>query len=106
MAKAHELLFSSARIDATECLRVGLVNQLYPDDSLMSERRKFCESLSDSPAATIAHMKDNLDDAIEIDFLTCLDNEAERLIKSAQTDDHKEAVRTFIEKRSPMFKGL
>ena len=50
-------------------------------------------------------MKDNLDEALKIDFDTALDHEAERLTRAAQTADHKEAVRAFIEKRKPNFKG-
>jgi enoyl-CoA hydratase/carnithine racemase len=53
----------------------------------------------------LRHMKDNLDDALTQPFLTALDGEAERLMQSAQTDDHKEAVRAFIEKRKPNFTG-
>lgn len=104
-AKARELMFSAAKIDAEECLRLGLINQIFPDGMLMSESRAFCKSLANGPAITLEKMKDNLDDAVEFDFLTCLDTEAERLIETAQTEDHKEAVRAFIEKRAPNFKG-
>ncbi|USG60895.1 enoyl-CoA hydratase-related protein [Sneathiella marina] len=104
-AKARELLFSAAKVGSEECLRLGLVNQLFPDDILMSESRAFCKSLANGPAITLQNMKDNLDDALDLDFLTCLDSEAERLVKTAQTEDHKEAVRAFIEKRTPNFKG-
>jgi enoyl-CoA hydratase/carnithine racemase len=48
-------------------------------------------------------MKDNLDEALTADFLTSLDDEAERLIRAAGTDDHKEAVQAFVEKREPRF---
>ncbi|MEH6526963.1 MAG: enoyl-CoA hydratase [Sneathiella sp.] len=104
-AKARELLYSAAKIDAEECLRLGLVNQLFPDDTLMPESRKYCTTLANGPAVTLQYMKDNLDDAVNMDFLTCLDSEAERLVETAQTEDHKEAVRAFIEKRTPNFKG-
>ncbi len=38
------------------------------------------------------------------DFLTSLDHEAERMVRSAGTADHKEAVKAFVEKRKPVFK--
>ena len=53
----------------------------------------------------LGNMKDNLDDALVEPFLSALDGEAERLIASAQSRDHKEAVRAFIEKRDPKFTG-
>ena len=50
-------------------------------------------------------MKDNLDEAARILFETALDHEAERLVAAAATDDHREAVRAFVEKRAPQFTG-
>ena len=48
-------------------------------------------------------LKDNLDDALRVDFSTALDREAERLVETAGHPDHREAVRAFIEKRAPNF---
>lgn len=50
-------------------------------------------------------MKDNLDHALTSDFLSSLDQEADRMVRSAMTLDHKEAVRAFVEKRRPTFQG-
>jgi enoyl-CoA hydratase/carnithine racemase len=49
-------------------------------------------------------MKDNLDEALEVDFDTARDREAERLVRLTATADHREAVQAFIEKRKPVFK--
>ena len=64
----------------------------------------LAKSLAEGPAIALRAMKDNLDDAQQVDFLTSLDREAERLVRAAQTADHKEAVQAFIEKRKPVFK--
>jgi enoyl-CoA hydratase/carnithine racemase len=50
-------------------------------------------------------MKDNLDEALLFDFATARDHEAERLIRTTMTADHREAVQAFIEKRKATFKG-
>jgi enoyl-CoA hydratase/carnithine racemase len=50
-------------------------------------------------------MKDNLDEAAHIDFDTALVHEARRLVETSRTEDHREAVRAFVEKRAPVFKG-
>ena len=49
-------------------------------------------------------MKDNLDEALQFDFATARDHEAERLIRLTTTADHKEAVQAFIDKRKPLFR--
>lgn len=50
-------------------------------------------------------MKDNLDEALDISHGDAIDREAERMLRSQSTADHKEAVRAFVEKRKPVFKG-
>ena len=50
-------------------------------------------------------MKANLDRALREDLSTCLAHEAEGIVASAQTADHREAVRAFMEKRKPSFEG-
>ena len=53
----------------------------------------------------LRNMKDNLDDALHIDYPTALHREAERLVQASRTADHKEAVQAFVEKRKPVFVG-
>ena len=50
-------------------------------------------------------MKDNLNRAIVADLETCLDIEADRMVRGAMTDDYREAVQAFSEKREPVFRG-
>ena len=104
-ARARELMFTADRIYAKECKRIGLINRVVPDAKLQEESFTFARRLADGPTMALEHMKDNLDDALVEPFLSALDREAERLIASARTSDHKEAVRAFIEKRNPNFTG-
>ncbi len=104
-AKARELLFTAERVDAVTCERLGLVNRVVPDESFRSDAFAFAQSLAEGPSVALHQMKDNLDDALTEPFLTALDGEAQRLVETAQTEDHREAVRAFIEKRKPNFKG-
>ncbi|MBN8980852.1 MAG: enoyl-CoA hydratase [Rhizobiales bacterium] len=104
-SRARELMFLSEKIDARRCESLGLVNRVVPDDKLRDKAFALAKSLAEGPAVALKAMKDNLDDALEVDFLTSLDREAERLVRAAQTADHKEAVRAFVEKRKPVFKG-
>ena len=65
----------------------------------------LARSLADGPSIALAYMKDNLDHAVTSDFLGSMDQEAENMVRSARTGDHKEAVRAFIDKRKPVFSG-
>jgi enoyl-CoA hydratase/carnithine racemase len=104
-SRARELLFLSEKIDARRCETLGLVNRVVPDDKLRGEAFALAKSLAEGPAIALRAMKDNLDDALEVDFLTSLDREAARLVRAAATADHREAVQAFVQKRKPVFSG-
>ena len=104
-ARARELMFTADRVDAATCQQIGLINRIVPDVSLQDEAFLFSKQLANGPRIALQHMKENLEDALHAPFLSALDGEAERLISSAQTNDHKEAVLAFIEKRDPKFTG-
>ena len=104
-AKARELLFLGDRIDARECERLGIVNRVVSDEALRSEALDLARRLADGPSVAYRYMKENVDRALREDLPECLAGEARNLVASAQTADHKEAVRAFIEKRKPRFRG-
>jgi len=104
-ARARELMFTGDRVDAARCEAIGLVNRVVPDDRLQAEAFALAKSLAEGPRQALRYMKDNLDEAIQFDFETARDHEAERLIRLTTTADHKEAVQAFIEKRKAVFTG-
>lgn len=104
-ARARELMFTADRVDAETCARIGLVNRVFPDESLRSETAAFAARLAAGPREAITLMKRNLDRALTSDFLPALDQEAELLVRAARTEDHREAVRAFLEKRPPRFRA-
>jgi enoyl-CoA hydratase/carnithine racemase len=104
--RAREMMFTSERITAERAERIGLVNRVVPDAELPAAAMALARSMAEGPAIALRHMKDNLDDAATVDFPTALDREADRMVRSQQTADHREAVRAFIEKRQPVFTGM
>src|SRR6202171_1559243 len=104
-SRARELMFLSERIDARRCEMLGLVNRVVPDAELRGTAFALAKSLAEGPSIALARMKDNLDHAVTSDFLDSMDQEAENMVRSARTTDHKEAVRAFIDKRKPAFVG-
>ncbi|MEH2625250.1 enoyl-CoA hydratase/carnithine racemase [Bradyrhizobium sp. AZCC 1719] len=104
-SRARELMFLSERIDARRCETLGLVNRVVADAELRAVAFSLARSLAEGPSQAFAGMKDNLDHALATDLLDSMDQEAAYMVRSAQTTDHKEAVRAFIEKRKPVFVG-
>jgi enoyl-CoA hydratase/carnithine racemase len=104
-SRARELMFTCERVDADRCEAIGLVNRVVPDDRLQAEAFALAKSIAEGPTIAIRYMKDNLDEALMFDFATARDHEAERMVRTQVTADHKEAVQAFIEKRKPVFGG-
>jgi enoyl-CoA hydratase/carnithine racemase len=98
-------MFTAERVDADRCERIGLVNRVVDDARLQDEAFALARSLAEGPRVALASMKDNLDDALHIDYPTALHREAERLVRASRTADHREAVAAFVEKRKPAFTG-
>ncbi len=105
IAKAKELFFTGRRIQSDECLELGLFNQVVPDDKLKESTTELARQIASGPPIAIGYMKENINRSLELDLRGALAQEADRLMRCAQTNDHKEAVKAFMEKRSPVFKG-
>jgi enoyl-CoA hydratase/carnithine racemase len=104
-ARARELMFTGEKVDADRCAQIGLVNRVVPDERLQEEAFALARSLAEGPSFALRAMKDNLDDALTVDFDAARDREAERLVPLTTSADHKEAVQAFIEKRKAVFGG-
>ncbi len=102
-AVAKELLMTGRRIPAEECLRLGIVNRIAPFDDLAAESRGLALELANGPRGALRLMKQNVNRAVLGDLRACLAGEAEGMVASVRTADHKEAVRAFMEKRAPRF---
>jgi enoyl-CoA hydratase/carnithine racemase len=104
-SRARELMFTADKVDARRCEAIGLVNRVVPDANLQEEAFAMARAMAAGPTMALRYMKDNLDEALAFDFATARDHEAERLIRTTMTADHREAVQAFIEKREAVFKG-
>jgi enoyl-CoA hydratase/carnithine racemase len=98
-------MFLSERIDARRAETLGLVNRIVRDIELREAAFTLANSLADGPAVAYAYMKDNLDHASTSGFFEALDHEAENMVRTAQTREHKEGLRAFVEKRRLSFNG-
>jgi 2-(1,2-epoxy-1,2-dihydrophenyl)acetyl-CoA isomerase len=103
--KAKELLFLPEVIDAAEAHRLGMVNRVIPHQQLDTSVRDIASRIAHGPLISYRYMKANVNLAASADFRTVLDREAETHQRCGLTEDHKEGVRAFLEKRPPKFHG-
>ncbi len=104
-AKARELYYLSERVSADEALQLGLTNWVCEPDGLAAKTRDVATRLASGPTVAFRYMKENLNRALAGEWDDCMDLEATHHIHCAQTADHKEAARAFVEKREPVFTG-
>lgn len=105
IAKACELLFLGKTIDAKEAERIGLINSAVPKDKLLDATRDIAVSLSKGPSIAIGLTKISLYQSWAEGLSSALENEARANGICITTEDQKEAVNAFREKRPPVFRG-
>jgi 2-(1,2-epoxy-1,2-dihydrophenyl)acetyl-CoA isomerase len=105
-ARARELYYLSDRISADQALAMGLTNWVCEADALVAQAQAIGARLAAGPRVAYRYMKENINRAITSgDLMDCLDLEATHHVHCAQTEDHKEAAKAFVEKREPVFRG-
>ncbi|MEO6409528.1 MAG: enoyl-CoA hydratase [Burkholderiaceae bacterium] len=102
-AKAKELLFLSETVDAEEALRLGLVNRVEPAEEFGAAALALATRIASGPRTALRYMKENVGFASSESYEALLDREAFSQRRCAQTDDHREGVAAFMQKRPPKF---
>jgi 2-(1,2-epoxy-1,2-dihydrophenyl)acetyl-CoA isomerase len=104
--KAMELMLSGDIIDAEEALKICLVSKVVSPDQLMPTAKELAAKIAAGPLVAIELTKRGLKKALNNDLKTQLDYESYAQNMCRKTEDHKEAIQAFMEKRKPQFKGM
>jgi 2-(1,2-epoxy-1,2-dihydrophenyl)acetyl-CoA isomerase len=105
MAKAAELIFTGAVIDAAEALRLGIVSQVVPPEELMPAAHALARAIAAGPPVAIRLAKHSLYANAERDLKSALEGETFAQNICFETEDAREGIRAFIEKRPAVFRG-
>lgn len=105
MSRALELLWTGRFVDAAEAARLGLVSEVVADEVLMDHTLALAQRIAAGPPVAIRMIKRAARQAQAIDLATHLDQISSHMAVVYATEDHKEAVAAFLEKRTPVFIG-
>ena len=105
-AKALELYFTGDMIDATEAERIGMVNKIVPLEELERYTYELASRIAEKAPIAMGMIKEIMYKGLNMDLVAELDLEASAQSICLKTEDHREGVRAFLEKRKPVFKGL
>ena len=105
LGKALEMAFLGDEMGAEEALRTGLVNRVVPAEELESATRELALRLAKSPTKAIGLAKRAINRALTMDLDQVLDYEVYGQETAGASDDHKEGIAAFLEKRAPNFTG-
>lgn len=103
--KACEMFFLGEAIDAQESLRLGIVNRVVSPDDLTGATRELAERLRDAPPISIAAAKQAVYLSQTADLEEMLRYETEAQLLCFESEDGREGIRAFLEKRPPRFTG-
>ncbi|MCY1212330.1 1,2-epoxyphenylacetyl-CoA isomerase [compost metagenome] len=103
--RARALAILAEKIDAEEAQRIGLVWKVHADDALQDEAGKLARHLATMPTMAYGMIKEALNQSFDNDLATQLEVEATLQSRASRSDDCKEGVAAFMEKRKPQFKG-
>jgi len=103
--KATELLFEGRQIGAQEALEIGLIHKCFESEDLEAKTLEYAHQLSKQAPIAIRLIKKCLNDGMDDKIEKGLEVEREALFAALQTEDAKEGVRSYLEKRHPIFKG-
>jgi len=105
MTKAKELIYTGDLIDAKTALSIGLVNKVVPQSDLMSEAKAMAQKLLTKSSAALSLAKAAINAGWQMNLPSGLDLEMQCFSLCFATEDQKEGMSAFIEKRKPHFKG-
>ncbi len=103
--KMKELVFTDKLILAEEACRLGFVSKVVAPDKLMEEAFQLAKNLAAGPRVMLQYTKKMINMASENSIATMLEMEARAQTELFQTEDHKIAVKAFINKEKPVFIG-
>jgi enoyl-CoA hydratase/carnithine racemase len=104
-SKAAEIIFTGRTLDATQCLELGLVNQVVDDEQLMPAARSLANEIAANAPLAVQGAKRMMRMALAEQFDDHVHHVYLQLLPLFQSQDFREGMKSFLEKREPKFQG-
>jgi enoyl-CoA hydratase len=104
-SRALDMMITGKRISPDEALQIGLVNYVYPKESFAKDVQAYAAALAHGPARAVSLIKRSVVEGVEMPLTAGLALERELQNRLFVTEDAKEGLTAFTEKRKPSFKG-
>src|ERR1700746_502137 len=104
-AKAAELFYTGDMIDAKPALQLGIVNNVVPGAQLEAEVKTLAQKIAQGPPLAVRAIKKTLFGSEQEQLTLALGREVEEQVRCYLSDDCKEGIQAFFEKRPPKFRG-
>jgi 2-(1,2-epoxy-1,2-dihydrophenyl)acetyl-CoA isomerase len=105
LANAQRICLTAEPVPAAEALRLGLVAEVVPDERFRDRVAEVARAIADAPPHAVRLARGLLERGADAAFQPTVEAEALAQGILGETEDHKEAVRAFVEKRKPVFTG-
>jgi enoyl-CoA hydratase len=105
IGKAKELLFSGDSVSGDEAYRIGLVNKIAAKEVLLDEAKAWAKKLASKPRVALGLIKSAIDTGMNMDLTSAITFENDCFTLAYVSEDGREGMAAFIEKRKPSFKG-
>lgn len=104
-AIAKEMIFTGRTIRAQEALKIGLVNQIVPSGEELRAAKDMARQIMEKAPIAVRMAKKAINEGLDAEYHDAFDIEAKCFEETAKSEDLKEGVKAFMEKRQPQFKG-
>jgi len=105
LGPARDLIYSGRQIDAAAALALGLADEVYPADEVLAAAMEAAARYADGPTVALGIAKRAMNEGISMPLVDALQMETDGFAQAFDSDDAREGVTAFLEKRKPDFRG-